>query len=382
MLKKKIIVTVLSALMFNPVILPQNNFLPVSIACAEVQTIEADGYYTMGDGLEENQGVAKERAREDAKRAASEQACTFIETLSEIQNNQITRDEIRSISATVLKVINSEVKPEISGNSIMFHCHIIVTVDTSNITEKLLQNKRYLEAALHQIKEKDAEIAKLNSEIEQMKQQFKTASLKEKNEIKHEVKRNEKQFTAVQWNDKALEYYRARDYDQAIECFNKAVELNPNFYNALSNLGSLYNRIANYDKAVECLNKSIEINPNYDKSWNNLGSVYSKMRNYEKAIECFDKAIAINPNDFVAYYNLASAYYELGNNEKAIEYYTKATELNAKDARTWFMMGYVYYNLGEYSNALECFDRLVELRPNNAKYQQMRQDALEKMNKE
>ena len=47
-------------------------------ALAEVRMIEADGYYIMGDGPEENATVAKERARADARRAASEQAGLYV----------------------------------------------------------------------------------------------------------------------------------------------------------------------------------------------------------------------------------------------------------------------------------------------------------------
>ena len=124
MLKKKLTVAVLGALMFSPAILPQNNLIPASIVCAEVKTIEADGYYIMGDGTEENQGVAKERARENAKRAASEQAGVFVESLSIMQNGNLTQDEIRTFSATVLQVMSAPVKIETNGDSLIFHCHI------------------------------------------------------------------------------------------------------------------------------------------------------------------------------------------------------------------------------------------------------------------
>ena len=43
-------------------------------AFAEVRVIEADGYYIMGDGPEENAAVAKERARADARRGCMWQA--------------------------------------------------------------------------------------------------------------------------------------------------------------------------------------------------------------------------------------------------------------------------------------------------------------------
>ena len=251
--------------MFSPVILPPNNFLPASKVFAEVQTIEADGYYIMGDGLEENQGVAKERAREDAKRAASEQACTFVESLSEIQNNNLSRDEIRTFSVSILKIINEDIFPELEGKSIKFHCHITVTVDTDNLTEKLQQelyrNKQKFDDLTRQIKEKDAEIARLNSEIENFKKEFKTASENKQKEIKTEVKVNEKQFTAMQWNDRGLIYYNAGDYDKAVGCLNKSIELNPKFEVAWSNLGTIYSHLKNYDKAIECLNKAVEFNP-------------------------------------------------------------------------------------------------------------------------
>jgi len=54
LLKKKLAFAILGALMFSPVILPQNNFYPAPVVCAEVKTIVADGYYIMGDGTEEN----------------------------------------------------------------------------------------------------------------------------------------------------------------------------------------------------------------------------------------------------------------------------------------------------------------------------------------
>ena len=76
---------------------------PVAVF-AEVKVVEADGYYIMGDGPEESQAVAKERARADAKRVASEQAGLYVESITEIKKSKLSRDEIRTISANVLEV--------------------------------------------------------------------------------------------------------------------------------------------------------------------------------------------------------------------------------------------------------------------------------------
>ena len=55
---------------------------------AAIKVVEADGYYIMGDGPEENQAVAKERARADAKRAASEQAGIYVESIYEVKMSE------------------------------------------------------------------------------------------------------------------------------------------------------------------------------------------------------------------------------------------------------------------------------------------------------
>ena len=67
-------------------------------ALAEVRVIEADGYYIMGDGPEENAAVAKERARADARRAASEQAGLYVAGMTEVKKGKLTRDLLDSFS--------------------------------------------------------------------------------------------------------------------------------------------------------------------------------------------------------------------------------------------------------------------------------------------
>ena len=66
-------------------------------ASAERRTIEADGSSQVGDGMEENHSVAKQRAEETAKRRASEEAALYLESTSEEKLGYLTKDEIRVI---------------------------------------------------------------------------------------------------------------------------------------------------------------------------------------------------------------------------------------------------------------------------------------------
>jgi TolA-binding protein len=46
-------------------------------------------------------------------------------------------------------------------------------------------------------------------------------------------------------------YYHNRDYDQAIEQFNKTLEIDPKFADAVANIGAAYEQMGNYKQAME-----------------------------------------------------------------------------------------------------------------------------------
>ena len=133
-------------------------------ALAEVRVIEADGYYIMGDGPEENAAVAKERARADARRAASEQAGLYVAGMTEVKKGKLTRDEIRTISAAVMEVKEDNVTPEVLGGTVIqYHCHMKAVVDTGSITDQLRQDRQSFVEAVQRNKELEAENARIRN---------------------------------------------------------------------------------------------------------------------------------------------------------------------------------------------------------------------------
>ena len=72
-------------------------------ADAAPEIIEADGIYLMGDN--DTPKSARDAARNEAMRAATEQAGVYIESTSEVQGYALTRDEIRTVAAAILRVL-------------------------------------------------------------------------------------------------------------------------------------------------------------------------------------------------------------------------------------------------------------------------------------
>ena len=336
-------------------------------AFAEVRVIEADGYYIMGDGPEENAAVAKERARADARRAASEQAGLYVAGMTEVKKGKLTRDEIRTISAAVLEVREDDVTPEVLGGTVIqYHCHMKAVVDTGSITDQLRQDRATLAESVQRNKELEAENARISAELAELKERYKTASESQKQEINREMKRNEDEFTAMQWNEKGMERYNRKDYQGAIEYFRKAIELDPKFANPWNNMGVAYGDWGDYNKEIECCRKAIELDPKHAYSWNNMGVAYETLGDYNKAIECFRKAAELDPKFATPWSNMGVAYGYLGDYNKAIECCRKAIELDPKYTNPWNNMGFAYNALGDYQKAIESLQRAIELDPSYA----------------
>ena len=106
-------------------------------------------------------------------------------------------------------------------------------------------------------------------------------------------------------------------YERAIEDYNKAIELNPNFANAYKCHGDAYylleqyeRAIEDYNKAIEDYNKAIELNPNFADAYKWRGDAYYLLEQYERAIEDLSKAIELG--DANAFFALIAVKEQMG----------------------------------------------------------------------
>lgn len=72
-----------------------------------------------------------------------------------------------------------------------------------------------------------------------------------------------------------------------------------------------------YNKAIDNFNMAIKLNPEYAETFFFRGYAYDNLKKYDKAIENYSIAIKLNPEYATAYYFRASAYEALGETEKA-----------------------------------------------------------------
>ena len=76
---------------------------------------------------------------------------------------------------------------------------------------------------------------------------------------------------SVVWNNLALCYQETEQPDEAMKCFLKALNRNPNDTYALANISKLYNDMGEPQKAINCIDKAIRLNPKLVEARYNKG---------------------------------------------------------------------------------------------------------------
>jgi tetratricopeptide (TPR) repeat protein len=141
-----------------------------------------------------------------------------------------------------------------------------------------------------------------------------------------------------------------------------------------STIASNYFKLKQYTDALEKCQKAIELDSEYVNAWHNKGVVLYNLERYEEAISYLHKAIELDSNDTYSWYNLAdvygsqgNVYYSQGNHDKAVEYhdkavefYNKAIEIDPKHAAAWLKKGISLSMLGKYESSIECYDKAIK----------------------
>jgi len=130
--------------------------------------------------------------------------------------------------------------------------------------------------------------------------------------------------TAEKWNKKAANAYSAKNYDEAIRCYKKAIAIDNDNFKAHYLLGWVYESKGMLDEAIFEYKKAIAIKPNKKGVHSMLGKTYLAKGMVDEAIFECKKAITIDPDFADAHYNLGIAYRKQGQNTLADEHLYEA----------------------------------------------------------
>ena len=192
----------------------------------------------------------------------------------------------------------------------------------------------------------------------------------------HSLKELRRYKEAIEWYDKALEI-NPDNADVKQNKKNATMELKKEEYSALINeIESKYAK-KHYPDVVNLSNTAIKIDPTKHLSYLYKGFALEKLQNYEEAIECYDKVLKIEPDNVEVLNKRRKTQVQLDIDTK-----TAAALKKKKQANKWLIQGdTLFFHQKNYQEALYYYDKVLEIEPDNETAKNKRIIVLESLKK-
>jgi len=147
--------------------------------------------------------------------------------------------------------------------------------------------------------------------------------------------------------------------------FNQAIELNPQFVEAIDHLGLVYRRQNRLKEAEELYIKSINIAPRNSISYQNLAVVYELQDKLNSAFHTYMTMLDITSENPEPFYGIGKLFFTIGRYKESITFLDNAIELYINNKSTYvfdaiYFKGMVYYKLNEFEAALKYLEESLK----------------------
>ena len=192
-------------------------------------------------------------------------------------------------------------------------------------------------------------------------------------------------FLRKQWHDREFAHqvlegdrlYSRGDFGKALEHYELALSLNPEYADAWAHRGSALERQERLEAAQKSLERAVELDPENHQAISTLSAVYRKAGNPGKALALAAQATDISPESEVAWLNRANALVDLRKGGEALEAFERALKADPAYGKAWYNKGVLLLSMGRTEDALDCFEEVLGLSPGDERALGMRERCYE-----
>jgi tetratricopeptide (TPR) repeat protein len=159
--------------------------------------------------------------------------------------------------------------------------------------------------------------------------------------------------------------YDARDdWEKAKRHLEKAIEIAPNFEEALNDLGTVYHRKKQYAQAVALFERALKVNPDSVTARVNLGGSLIGLEQYERALSENLRVLARRPDDVLAHSQAGLSLFNVKRYEEAIPHFQQAKQSDPNSAMLpGFLLAYIFDLLGRDEAAIAEYEEFLQTHP-------------------
>ena len=161
---------------------------------------------------------------------------------------------------------------------------------------------------------------------------------------------------------------QAKEFDTAIAKFNEAAAAAPNCYDCYYNIGYAYSQKKDEKQAEASWLKAVELKPDYAEALNALATLYNNQKRFDEAAAVSAKAAAsgggaAGGGNADAIYNQGIILWNQGKIPEAKEKFEEALKANASHPEANYQLGMAQLNEGKLPDAIASFEKYLQIAP-------------------
>ena len=169
------------------------------------------------------------------------------------------------------------------------------------------------------------------------------------------------EVNALSANEKNNELY----LPQSLSELTDSVEQNPSDHNAWARLGFVQMKLAKYAQSEASFARAIELYPEFTQAIFNLGTTFWLQGKHEQVIACCLRVVQLDSNNIDAHNNIAVSAIELKQFDLVAQHALKIIQLDPENALAYFHLGLACQEQGNLEAAITFFERAAVLDPSN-----------------
>lgn len=146
---------------------------------------------------------------------------------------------------------------------------------------------------------------------------------------------------AVKFARKGIEAHDARDYERAIEWYDKALRRDPLNAAVYYEKALTYTTVGDQVKALDAITRALALDPKMSGAYVQKASILDDLGYPEAALECFDQLLALEPDNFMALLNKGVTYFRLGRMAEAEAAFQKARAVDTGHPSPYFHLAQI-----------------------------------------
>lgn len=186
---------------------------------------------------------------------------------------------------------------------------------------------------------------------------------------------------AAQWLTQAEQLRTTKQYQRALETYDRAIALDAKL--PAAHWGRCYslNYLQRSEDAIAACDAALAVRSNYPEALWSKGYALEQQQQYEQALRLYQAAIALKPEFAEAWSNQGTVLLRLGRLEESIAAFDKAIALKPELAEAWNNRGAALWSWGRINESIASIERAIQIRPDYPDALSLRQQIEQKLNR-